>query len=498
MSQPDNVVRMTEDPPSPLAGASAPNEGGGGVQELLATLVRMAALQGKGARQPARAPGRPRKARTANPGAVTRLMESFALIYGTQTVWDDETRRIVPVNALRLAMTSDAVKAWLASPERRMVKPEELQFEPGRELEPPCINLFDGFDMQPRKGDCGPIIELLHYLCSESAPTQAGRLEVCAWVLRWLALPLQRPGTKMRSALVFHGPQGAGKNLLFEIVAAIYGKYALVVGQDQLEDKFNDWASMKLFLIGDEVVARAELYHHKNKLKAFITGETIQINAKMMPLRTEANHCNVVFLSNEQQPLALEPGDRRYMVVYTPPRDEQGLYERVSACLANGGREAFFEFLLSLPLDGFDEFQIPPMTTAKADLIELGLKPHERFVREWVAGYLPLPLRVCSSEQLYRAFKRWAMTTGERFPPSQVTFSKGVEKAARGRLRCHPVKLDQGVHGKQVIRMWIPGDAGPGDGQTMGEWARDCCTAFEVDLSRFHQHDGAPAEGGDT
>ncbi|MEN9420204.1 MAG: hypothetical protein RI988_3825, partial [Pseudomonadota bacterium] len=110
MSQPDNVVRMTEDPASPLSGASAPNEGGGGVQELLATLVRMAALEGKGARQPARAPGRPRKARTANPGAVTRLMESFALIYGTQTVWDDETRRIVPVNALRLAMTSDAVK----------------------------------------------------------------------------------------------------------------------------------------------------------------------------------------------------------------------------------------------------------------------------------------------------------------------------------------------------------------------------------------------------
>ena len=488
MSQPDNVIRMTEEPPTPPAGANAPSEGAGGLHELLAQLVRMAGVEGK--RPRAATPGRPRKARTANPGAVGRLLESFALIYGTQTVWDDETRRIVPVQALRLAMTNDAVKAWLNSPERRMVKPEELQFEPGRELEAPCINLFDGFDLQPRKGDCRPIIELLQYLCGESAATPEGCAEVCAWVLRWLALPLQRPGAKMRSALVFHGPQGAGKNLLFEIVAGIYGKYAMVVGQDQLEDKFNDWASMKLFLIGDEVVARQELYHHKNKLKAFITGETIQINAKMMPLRTEANHCNVVFLSNEQQPLALEPGDRRYMVVYTPPRDEKGLYARVAECLAKGGAAAFYDFLMTVPLDGFDEFQIPPMTRAKEDLIELGLRPQERFVREWVAGYLPLPLRVCSTEQLYRAFQRWAQATGERFPPAQVVFSKGVEKAARGKLRCHSVKLDQGQNGKQAIRVWIPGDAGPPDGQTMGEWAKDSCVAFESDMARFNRHFG--------
>ncbi|MEY2654016.1 MAG: hypothetical protein RLZZ524_1044, partial [Pseudomonadota bacterium] len=282
MPSPDNVVQMPQNSPPTDGGAQAPAGGGGGA--------------------------RSRKRRLPNLGGYSRLMEHFALIYGTQTAWDDETRRIVTVQALRLAFTSDSVKAWLNTPTRRMIKPEQLQFAPGRELSEPCINLWDGLAMEPRRGDCAPILELLQYLCSESAPTPEQCAEVTAWVLRWLALPLQRPGTKMRSALVIHGPQGAGKNLLFEVVAAIYGKYALVVGQDQLEDKFNDWASMKLFLIGDEVVARQELYHHKNKLKSFITGETIQINAKMLPLRTEENHCNVVFLSNEHQPLALEPG----------------------------------------------------------------------------------------------------------------------------------------------------------------------------------------------
>jgi putative DNA primase/helicase len=268
----------------------------------------------------------------------------------------------------------------------------------------------------------------------------------------------------------------------------------LVVGQDQLEDKFNDWASMKLFLIGDEVVARQELYHHKNKLKSFITGETIQINAKRMPLRSEANHVNVVFLSNEQQPLALEPGDRRYFVVYTPPRRQDDLYARVAQCMRQGGREAFYEYLLRIPMEGFDEFHIPPMTRAKADLIELGLKPHERFIREWMGEYLPLPLRVCSTEQLYRAFRRWCVWTGERFPPPQVTFSKGVEKASRGQLSCEAVKLDHEVNGTGWLRVWVPDGCGPPDGKTRGEWARYGVEAFEGDLQRFGDHE---AQGGD-
>lgn len=452
-----NVVTMEQTPTPPDGGASAPPKG-------------------KGAG---------RKAKPVNLGNYMRLLENFALIYGTQTCWDEETRRIVNVNALRLAYTADSVKAWLNTPNRRMIRPEQLMFEPGKTLEEPCINLFDGFAMQPEKGDCAAILELLQHLCGESADTPDAVSGVVQWTLRWLAWPLQHPGAKMRSAMVFHGPQGAGKNLLFEIVAAIYGQYSLVVGQDQLEDKFNDWASMKLFLIGDEVVARQELYHHKNKLKSFITGETIQINTKMMPLRTESNHCNVVFLSNEQQPLALEPGDRRYFVVYTPPRRTDDLYSRVAESLRAGGAAAFFAHLLQVDCTGFDEFSIPPMTTAKRDLIELGLRPHERFARDWVGGLLPLPRWVCSTDQLYRAFKRWAYMAGERFPPNQAGFTKGIEKTLRDKARCMPARLDTEVNGRAWMRLWVPGDLEPPEGMTIGAWARECVQAFEDVLRGF-------------
>ena len=452
-------------PPAPSEGSPGP-------------AVRASRGEG-GARKP------PRERKPLDQGRLDTLFTHFVLIYGTDTAFDDRNGMIIKVGNLRIAFGSEYVKFWLGDDRRRMIMPEQLVFDPSGNCPADCINLFSGLAVEPALGDCGPILELLEHLCSESAATDERVAGVVNWVLDWLAYPLQNPGAKMSSALVFHGPQGAGKNLFFEAIASLYGRYALVVGQDQLEDKFNDWASQKLFLIGDEVVARVELYHQKNKLKSFITGETIQINTKMLPLRTERNHVNVVFLSNEQQPLALEQDDRRYMVVYTPPRRQDDLYQRVADFLRAGGAARLMQHLLDRDLGDFGPHTRPVMTRAKADLIELGLKPPERFAKEWLAGFLPLPLQVCASEQLYRAFRHWCQGAGERFPPPQVTFSKAMEKAVRGKLRGTVIKLETAERGKLATRMWVPDGCAPPEGVTAGQWASDAVSEFERVLRVF-------------
>jgi len=463
--QPDrNVVQLSaegDSPPPSGASADAPAKGGKG---------------GK------------RRSKDDKPidfGRYNELLEHFVLIYGTDTVYDRRKRMLFKINALRLAFGNDYVKMWLNSDRRRMVLPDQLVFDPADRADEGTINLYSGLEMTPKPGHPDPILELLEHLCGESAATEEGVGAVVNWVLDWLAWPLQHPGAKMATALVFHGPQGAGKNLFFEAIAAIYGRYSIVVGQDQLEDKFNDWASQRLFVIGDEVVARAELFHQKNKLKAFITGETIQINTKMMPLRTERNHVNVVFLSNEHQPLALEADDRRYLVVYTPPRRDDDLYDRVATFLRTGGAAVLLHYLLKRDLSGFSPHARPLMTKAKADLIELGLKPSERFCKEWISGYLNLPFKVCSTEQLYRAFKRWCHLQGERWPPSQVTFSKGIERYARSQIRYKVVQLLLEDRGKKMARMWIPAGVEPSPGESLGRWAAEQSASFESALASF-------------
>jgi hypothetical protein len=124
----------------------------------------------------------------------------------------------------------------------------------------------------------------------------------------------------MESAVVMHGEEGLGKNFFWDVVSRIYRDYATVITQNELESQFNTWSSRKLFMVANEVVSRSELREHKGRLKNYITERELQINEKLLPLRTERNHMNFVFLSNETQPLALDRTDRRYLVIWTPRR----------------------------------------------------------------------------------------------------------------------------------------------------------------------------------
>ena len=110
---------------------------------------------------------------------------------------------------------------------------------------------------------------------------------------------------------------------------SIFGLYGQVIDQDALEDKYNDCFSRKLFLVADEVIARQEMYHVKNKLKGMITGTRIRINPKNVKSYWETNHCNIIFLSNETMPLVLERDDGRFVVVWTPPKLSEAFYKDV-------------------------------------------------------------------------------------------------------------------------------------------------------------------------
>ena len=94
--------------------------------------------------------------------------------------------------------------------------------------------------------------------------------------------------------------------VLFETVAEIHGKHGRVVGQRELESQWNDWQSGCTLVIGDEVVSRQEMRHHKGVLKALITSKDVNIATKFMNLRSERNCMNIIFLSNETQPLVLD------------------------------------------------------------------------------------------------------------------------------------------------------------------------------------------------
>lgn len=404
------------------------------------------------------------------------LLEAYTLVYGTDTVFDDQRNRIVGLGPLRSAAGKSLVRMWLEHPDRKIVEPEQVGFDPtGQDGDIRC-NLWAGWPTKPARGSCERLLELLAYLTSHD--TQKGP-ELFDWVLKWLAYPIQHPGAKMQTALLMHGPEGTGKNTFFNVIRRIYGRYGTQFSQVELESNFNGWASGKLFAIGNEVVSRAELYHIQGRLKSMVTEHEWIINEKMLPARSEANHCNFVFFSNRIDIAKLDPDDRRYCVIWTPTKLDKDFYQRVSDEISDGGIEALHDHLLTADLGDFEPHTDAPMTTAKDDLVNLSMDSTERFWRDWTAGEIgEVPCGPCRSEDLYELYRLWSGREGIVRAAQKQTLLTAIGKKQGVVKRQDRFMNGSGEEKKTVI--YPRGFEEPAGGISRQRWLGDQIHDFSV------------------
>ncbi len=348
-------------------------------------------------------------------GKLGEMLDNLTLLRGTETVWDAIGQQVMSLGAVRADYTAELTGKWQEHAQRKTIEARNLVFDPTQLADPVShVNIFLGWPLKPKHDPklIQPILALLASLCD--AEDRAD--EYMEWILRWLAYPLQHPGAKMQTALLMFGEkQGTGKSLFFEgVMLPIFGDYGTVASQHQLDSTFTSWRSKKLFVLFEEVLSRDDKYSHNGTLKYMITGKTMNINEKNLPARDERNHMNSVFLSNEPQPIPIELEDRRFMVIEARRKQDPAFYNQVKDAIAQGAIEAFYHFLLTLPLDDFNEHTKPPMTLAKERVIEFGLAGWMSFHRAWKDGYLDAPYCSCLSEDLYIIYKRWCDKSGEK------------------------------------------------------------------------------------
>lgn len=442
--------------------------------------------------------------------SLDELVERFVpLDDGTGAyVFDTWTRKIAllkqMIALLPAGMRLEDVKRhhrWLT---RGAFYLDQVGFDPAGDDSNVKLNTWRGWPMQAVKGKCDLLVSTLWMLCANEVygpgvkrRDASGREvdvsgksaadEVVHWILSWMAYPLQHPGAKMSSAIIMHGPQGTGKSTIFQTLARIYGDYSTVLNQRGLEDKFNsDWADSKLFILAEEVVARAEMWHIKNELKELVTGEWIRVNPKNVAAYRQRNHLNIVYLSNENQPLPLENDDRRHLVVYTPPAREEEYYDELYRELDAGGVEAFYHYLLNYDTSGFHPKKRPPLTKSKQDLIDLSMPSEKRFVMEWRRGELRWPFVPCKSDDLYKAYRIWCGEKGVRNPRESNHFIGDLRRIPGwGKERASVYENEHFTGKTRQERMVIPdarslAEAGCvfGDGMVESKWLTECKCNF--------------------
>lgn len=415
--------------------------------------------------------------------SLDEIVERFIFIDdGTgEFIYDSWTREVCRrskmINMLPRGVRGDDVKDHPVY-KARAVYIDQIGFDPAGTDPNVVCNRWQGWPMQPKAGECGCLLELLRYQSSLEGNSD----EVFQWMQRWLAYPLQHPGAKMQSAMVIHGPQGTGKSRFYEAYAKIYGDYAVVLNQGAIEDKFNsDWTERKLFVVADEIVARQDLYHLKNQLKNLITGEWVRINPKNVAAHRERNQMNLVFLSNERQPVQLENDDRRHLVLWTPPALAKDFYDELAEEIAHGGIEALYHYLINLDLGEFKPWTRPPTTKAKDDLVALGLSSEERFIRDWMAGETRYPFGPCGSMDLYKGYRLWCQEHGVARPRESNQFLGHIGKLPGWVSRaCHRYDDTYYSGTTKQARMVIPVGCTAPEGKTQSQWLTDCHFRFQA------------------
>lgn len=149
-------------------------------------------------------------------------------------------------------------------------------------------------------------------------------------ILDWMAHQVQNPGKLVRFIPTIVGTQGDGKTTLYEMVDRALGLgNTFVIDQDDLmNSQFNDWSNNGAVACIEEIrLEGKDKYKIYNKMKPFITNQTISVKRKHLPVVNATNVTNYFAFSNFKDCIPLSEADRRFWVLFTSYVDA-GLFDK--------------------------------------------------------------------------------------------------------------------------------------------------------------------------
>lgn len=337
-------------------------------------------------------------ARTATAGSsdidsiVNMLNEKYAWVVKHSCVYRFEHCDFVSIEKLRQQYANTKIKmnvgdsikwvtyadVWHRSAKRRQHL--NVDFMPGKpKIFDEKINQWEGWGAEARPGDITPWNEMLDHVF-------AGDAAMRSWFERWLAYPLQHPGTKLTTAVVLWSiKQGVGKSMIGETMCRIYGEHGKIITAVELHSGFNNWMRAAQFILGEEN-SSSDRRADSNKLKVLITSDRVYLNEKYQPAIDTKNCANFMFTSNHADAFYLEDADRRYFVwEIKAERKPDAFYANFVDWRDNrGGAEALMDHLLKLDLTGFSAKGNAPITEAKEEMIRQGKSDLERWLTDVV------------------------------------------------------------------------------------------------------------------
>ena len=173
---------------------------------------------------------------------------------------------------------------------------------------------------------------------------------------KWLAHIFQYPAELQGTAPVFIGDQGTGKGMLCdETLARLCGGdryYATCNPTKDLFSRFSNGLYLRFVVNVDETKGK-ESCANSEEMKREITAPTYNHEPKGVAGFTVRNCCRFIFTTNNQNPIKIEGGDRRYFILNTSDEkfgDKEYFDGYLNYIKNECNQKAIYEYLMNVDI----------------------------------------------------------------------------------------------------------------------------------------------------
>jgi hypothetical protein len=276
---------------------------------------------------------------------------------------------------------SNAGRAWFKWPNKNR-KTDGVGFYPAPNSCPEnFFNTYIPTQIKPKVGDCSIYLQHIEKIICQ------GDIKSYEYLIQFLAHIVQKPAEKPTVAIVVRSIEGTGKGMMVRPLLPIFGAQGVHLNGDRhITGQFNSAIANKLLIFADEVDLTSS--NTADKLKAFISESTIQLEKKGLEAIVIPNYARVIFASNRPHVIAAGLRERRYLVLEPDAHKAQNdeYFKKLNNWIENEGAEKLFHYLSKVDIAAFNPFKAP-ITAALIDQKLQSIPADYQFIYEKLSSH---------------------------------------------------------------------------------------------------------------
>lgn len=243
---------------------------------------------------------------------------------------------------------------WLQHHMRRTFR--RIVFNPMLPSAEEEYNLFHKYRFEPDAGGCCDLYKdhLLNIICN-------GNQEYYNYLIKWMAMTVQKPWQQAKVTVALRGGQGTGKGSAIVPFGRIFGEHYFYANDpEQIVGKYNYHLAKTILLFGDEAIWAGSA-KDESKLKSLITEPMFVAEDKYKPCFQVQNRLHIMMATNHEWMVPAAEDDRRFFVldINEDKKQDSSYFTPLNDQMKRGGSARLLYELNQIDLKGFDVFKVP-------------------------------------------------------------------------------------------------------------------------------------------